>query len=163
MIYYFSHEGSTLVSLLQDWAPELQSFIRLVPYDELSTVSRSKPCRGHCIGDVHKTSRIARFLNEFVNEHTEDGHAGEFLGEHTLTDIANAGLRLEQSRMVSYPWMFGSTAEMVQFCTKLFGLGRASAATVLDGLRSHVGFETDENRVLMNWELYFVRAIKPAM
>src|SRR5262249_1011998 len=122
-----------------------------------------KPGGCLCIGDVHKTSRIARFLNDFVNEHTEDGHAGEFLGEHTLTEIANAGLRLDQSRMISYPWMFGSTEEMVQFCTKLFGLGRASAATVLDGLRSHVGFETDENRVLMNWELYFVRAIKPAM
>src|SRR5262249_9912428 len=36
---------------------ELQSFIRLVPYDELSTVSRSKPCRGtYIFSDIERLS-----------------------------------------------------------------------------------------------------------
>ncbi len=114
-----------------------------------------------CIADVHEESKVGLFLNEFVNEHSEEGHNGQFLGEHSVAEIRSAGLGVDHARLCSYPWVFQSIEEMIQFCSLLFGIERASPATVLDGIKSYLGFETTDQAVLMNWELYFIAATKP--
>lgn len=115
-----------------------------------------------CFADVHQQSPVASFLDVFVNKHNDEGHRGNFLGDHSLKEIADSGLNVEYSVIVSYPWVFTSKEEMARFCRTLFGISRASTSAVVEAISSFVGFEDSCGSTLMNWELFFVRATKPA-
>jgi SAM-dependent methyltransferase len=122
-----------------------------------------RPGGALCVGDVYANSSVAPFLNTFVNQYSDEGHHGHFLDERSLVTIEEAGLCVEFAELISYQWCFRSKADLVKFCTMLFGVSRASAATVLQGVSSILGIDEHDDFVKMNWELYFIRATKPVV
>lgn len=50
-----------------------------------------KPGGLMCVADVRGGSRVDRFLNGFVHQHSSAGHVGRFLGQHTLDQVRAAG------------------------------------------------------------------------
>jgi hypothetical protein len=49
---------------------------------------------------------------------------------------------------------------MVYFCKRLFGIDRATDSQVLAGIEQYLGYQIVENQCLMNWELFFFKAVK---
>jgi len=107
-----------------------------------------------CVSDAWAGSRPALFLDSFI-----EAHAGIFLGEHTLRDIADAGLRIERAEYVSYPWVFDTEEDMAAFCLSLFAV-RKSIDETLEILRRDLGVKHEGGKVLLDWGLYFVKAVK---
>lgn len=114
-----------------------------------------------CIGEVYQGSKTDKFLNIFVDQQSGEGHKGLFLNRESLKAIENAGLVITYSEPISYPWVFASEEDMVIFCRKLFGMNGIASDRVLEGIRSYVGFYEENGFILMNWELYFIKAEKP--
>jgi SAM-dependent methyltransferase len=115
-----------------------------------------------CLADIAVDSPVAAFLENFVREYSSHGHEGQYLDDETRRFLADAGLDIVYDRRVRYPWMFTSVVDMVRFCRLLFRLDRADPDTVLEGLYTHLGCETEEDLCALNWELDFITAVKRA-
>lgn len=117
-----------------------------------------RPGGRFCIADVDDGSRIDGFLNTFVDEHNSMGHTGTFIDERFLSDLREAGLAIDHDQVHAYTWDFGGEAEMVEYCTLMFGLDLASPSQVLEGIRAYQGWHQNGTRCRMNWALRFIRA-----
>jgi SAM-dependent methyltransferase len=113
-----------------------------------------------CLADVAANSRVALFLNEFVDLHSPNGHEGLFIDQQTLDEIDAAGFSIEFARSQSYPWIFPSVDVMARYCGLLFGINHLDDSEVRNGLEDYLGYRETESGVLLNWELYFIRAVK---
>jgi 2-polyprenyl-3-methyl-5-hydroxy-6-metoxy-1,4-benzoquinol methylase len=111
------------------------------------------------IADVRQGSGVDSFLNGFVHAHSSMGHQGEFLGAHTTEALINAGFSVRQALPKLYDWSFDSPESMVRCCQLLFGIDRADEATILEGIKQHLGYLDEGGRCLMHWELYFFQAL----
>jgi cyclopropane fatty-acyl-phospholipid synthase-like methyltransferase len=103
--------------------------------------------------DVREGSNVARWLNEFVAGHNPDGHDGRFFpaGQMTTLCVA-AGFTGISEATVRYSWDFDSVERMVWFCRTLFGI-TADDDTILKGIKDILGYQSNNGRVHMNWEL----------
>ncbi|MCE9508019.1 MAG: class I SAM-dependent methyltransferase [Alphaproteobacteria bacterium] len=119
-----------------------------------------KPGGSFCIADVYAGSAQALLLNTFVNRHNPEGHQGIFLDDATPAAIADAGLNIEFARVISYPWVFSSEDDMAEFCAGLFGLEGLSLAEIATGIRQYLPVRHENGQVLMEWQLYFIKAVK---
>lgn len=112
-----------------------------------------------CLADVDQGSPVARFLNGFVHAHSPLGHRGWFLDDAFGRGLERLGFHVEHDRVTPYTWDFSDVREMAEFCALLFGMERASAEQVLEGIRQCQGYDVDD-RCRMRWELRFIRASK---
>lgn len=120
-----------------------------------------RPMGRFVLADAYEGSGVARFLNEFVHEHSEEGHEGVFLTqEGTSADLESCGYTVTLVRKVSYPWRFASIADMTEYCRLMFGITRASPADVEAALRRFLGFRKAGDEYHMMWELLFIVAEK---
>ncbi len=115
------------------------------------------------IADVQIGSGVDRFLNGFVDRHSSMGHKGLFLADHTLVDLTDCGFQIVSSELKSYTWQFPTPTVMANYCQMLFGIDQADLQTVLQGIESCVGYDVSDTGCHMNWELLFVKAIKPSV
>lgn len=120
-----------------------------------------RPGGALCVADVAADSGVARFLNGFVHEHGQTGHEGHFLDTGFLGHLEASGFIVESAQRKCYPWVFDSRKAMLDYCGLLFGLTHVPEHRLLAGLHDHVGFRDESERVLLNWELLFVRATRP--
>jgi ubiquinone/menaquinone biosynthesis C-methylase UbiE len=104
--------------------------------------------------DVRHGSQVARWLNEFVDEHNPDGHDGMFFKEGDMTRLFKAaGFTDVAEDTAHYTWNFDSVERMVWFCRTLFGIA-ADEETVLKAIEEILGYKRNgSGEVLMNWEL----------
>jgi SAM-dependent methyltransferase len=111
------------------------------------------------VADVADDSGASRFLNGFVDGHTESGHQGRFYALETLEGfLAAAGGRDIRAERVEIGWVLPSLADALAFCRDLFGLasptGEAEIArslTELGGAEAPAGFR-------IPWTMHFVSA-----
>lgn len=136
---------------LQNRATVYREFYRLL-----------KPGGILCLGDGFVNSMVAKFLNIFVDRHSEMGHQGEFLDQSDLRSLTQVGFEIIVSEPVRYTWQFDTASDMVQFCQLLFGIDQASPEQILGGIEQYLGYQTTPDTCVMNWELFFVKAIAPA-
>ncbi len=112
--------------------------------------------------EVERGTPMDRWLNEFVDSWTSDGHDGHFVAPGELSEALHAagfvGVREERAAV---PWRFSSVEEMVTFCRTLFGLGRATPEVVLEGIHKHLELDERESLVVLEWSLLYARAERP--
>lgn len=103
--------------------------------------------------DVREGSNVARWLNEFVAGHNPEGHDGRFFSAGQMTKLCvTAGFAEVSEATVCYSWAFDSVERMVWFCRTLFGIA-ADDDTTLKGIEDILGYQSNNGRVQMNWEL----------
>lgn len=106
------------------------------------------------VADVDKGSPIAAFLDGFVGRFNGTGHEGAYLDRPTFEQVEGARLVLYEER--ACPWVFGSEAAMLDFCTDLFGLQACPAEELLAALEQHVGIRRQADSVTLDWRLTYV-------
>lgn len=115
------------------------------------------------VADVRTGSGVDQFLNCFVDQHSTMGHTGRFLGEHTLSELESCGFQIAAAQPESYVWILPNPEALAHYCQLLFGIDRADSETILDGIQTCLGYQMTDVGCQMNWELFFVQAIKPSV
>lgn len=129
---------------------------RLEFYKEVHRVL--KPAGRFVIGDVQVGTPQAEFLNGFVDAHNSMGHHGDFLQSGRETErLQEAGFQVEEEDFQQYEWAFQSQDEMVSFCRGLFGLDKATATEIREGLSPLLNAP---DSTTIQWSLLFLTAVK---
>jgi SAM-dependent methyltransferase len=113
-----------------------------------------------CIADAFQDSKVARFLDIFVDQNNSMGHEGEFLNSQTNTELEAANFQVLYSSSISYFWRFNSLDAMAEYCQLLFGIDRADQATIITGIENYLGYQIHQDKCYMNWELHFIKCLK---
>jgi SAM-dependent methyltransferase len=111
------------------------------------------------VGDVAAGSRAARFLNTFVDAHTDQGHAGRFYGGETLAGfLEEAGAREVRAEAVEVGWRFASSSDAPAFCRELFGLRPDTRDADLRVALIELGLEESNGGWRIPWDMVFASA-----
>lgn len=111
------------------------------------------------VGDVTAGSRTARFLNEFVDAHTDTGHAGRFFEAEALAGLLRAaGGRDVRGAAEEIQWSFASRGDAHLFCRELFGLSADADDIDLGGALGYLGLAETGGRWVLPWAMVFVSA-----
>lgn len=113
-----------------------------------------------CIGDVWKDSKVADFLNIFVDNYNSMGHKGDFLTKKVKSNLESLNFNVVENSIINYYWYFDSIDNMIDCCKLLFGLDQANDEQIEKGIDKYLGYSIINNKCYMNWELYFLKAIK---
>ncbi|RQH16602.1 class I SAM-dependent methyltransferase [Okeania hirsuta] len=113
-----------------------------------------------CIADALKDSKVANFLNIFVDQYNSMGHQGNFLTENTKDELEFINFQVVHNDSISYHWCFDSVASMVDYCQLLFGIDQANYNQILEGIETYLGYYLENDKCYMNWELHFLKSIK---
>ena len=113
------------------------------------------------IADVAEDTASARFLSEFVNEHSPEGHEARFLRKDTdVPEIELSGFKVTNYEVRVFHWFYPDKATAVRFCKGLFRLALASDELIWDNLNSYCDMEETASEVRMGWQLAFIRGEK---
>ena len=111
--------------------------------------------------DVAPTSAVARWLNEFVNEHNPNGHDGHFIAQSQIDALLReTGYIDVHTSLESVPWHFAREADLLRFFAGLFGL-QCDEETIARGIATYFAVERSDAGVTVGWELIYARARKP--
>ena len=108
------------------------------------------------IGDVDENSKMARFLNIFVNEYNSMGHEGLFFTKNIEDSLKDIGFKVVLNEYKSFFWEFDSIPKAIQFFRDLFGLDLATDRDILSGIEEYLGFGEGESLVNINWGLRYL-------
>ena len=111
------------------------------------------------VGDVAAGSKAARFLNGFVDVHTEEGHAGRFYEPPVLAGfLADAGGRDVRSEEVRVAWRFADRGAALAFLRELFGLRVATRPEDLEAGLDELGAVESGTGCEVPWTMVFASA-----
>lgn len=119
-----------------------------------------KPGARFAIADVREGSGTDRFLNDFVHNHSTDGHEGIFLNDSTKKELESCGYTVSFMQPIHYTWTFATIADMTEYCRLMFGINRATPAQIEQAIRTHLGLGEKDGAFHMGWELLFIAADK---
>jgi SAM-dependent methyltransferase len=111
------------------------------------------------LGDVAAGSRAERFLNGFVDAHTEQGHAGRFRDAAGVARLLEgAGGRGVRALQVALNWRFTFRNDARVFFRELFGLREDTQDADLDAGLNWLGLSEAEAGFRMPWDMVFASA-----
>lgn len=113
-----------------------------------------KPTGRIVVADVAEDSCVRCFLDDFVGEYCETGHSGWYFGDTTRSELREAGLSIVGDKRLDYLWCAPDIDQLADFCRLLFGMVRADASTVADGIRDYLGICEFGDQVGLNWQLH---------
>ena len=105
------------------------------------------------IADGAAGTKVAGFLNGFVNEHNPMGHVGVFFDELTAGLIEDAGFTITDDALVEMPWQFDSMQEAGAFCRQLFWMPQLTTDEVAAAMDREIGFDLIDSRPHLRWAL----------
>lgn len=106
------------------------------------------------VADVQLESPPARFLNGFVDAHSQLGHDGAFFDETLADRLCEAGLHDVTLSPVPLRWRFPDASSMIAFLRLLFGVDRATDAEIGAAIEELLGTEPlPAGGVALRWEL----------
>ena len=117
---------------------------------------------GQCIiAEGESNSKMALWLNGFVDEYTQEGHKGNFIQLGQLSKLyQEAGLIPVYENRISVPWQFDSYDELITFCKTLFGLSKVDRKTVENGVEEYLDIYKVNQKFFLDWSLIYSRALK---
>ena len=111
------------------------------------------------VGDVCADSRPARFLNTFVDRHTDTGHHGRFhSAEFLRSAFVEAGGRDVRAESRDLSWRFDSRSDAIAFSRELFGLRPETPDEEIEAALIDLGLEDRDARTTLPWRMAFVSA-----
>jgi SAM-dependent methyltransferase len=113
-----------------------------------------------CIADVGAGSKVAAFLDAFVDKHNPMGHKGSYLDDGFSKALESVGFRVAHHALGSYHWRFDTLRDMTTFCRLLFGLVRVGHEEIVEGIEQYLGYGVAADVCHLDWELLFCKAIK---
>jgi SAM-dependent methyltransferase len=114
------------------------------------------------LADAHRSSAVARFLDEFVGQYNSTGHEGDYLDDTIVDDLRSAGFDVSDARRTAYCWWFADRRQMAEFCHLLFDIRGVDHGTVVDAIEHYLGVTQRNGAVGMNWELLIASGTRPA-
>jgi SAM-dependent methyltransferase len=113
------------------------------------------------IADVLEGSTVGGWLNQFVNEFNEFGHAGKFFAEGEMrAELRSAGFIDVIEKRIDLTWRFEDVNAAVEFCRNLFYLNKASNDDILSGLKQYLGFNAASVTTEIPWQLSYASGVK---
>jgi len=113
------------------------------------------------IADVAEGTAADRFLSEFVNEFSPEGHVARFFKEEIdVPEIEQEGFMVSNYEVCSFHWFYPDKQTAIKFCKGLFRLGLASDDQIWQALNTYLGIEADPGGLRMGWQLAMIRADK---
>lgn len=121
-----------------------------------------KPGGVLAIGDVEAGSGVHQFLDrDVVRAFNSMGHSGQYLNDEQAALIGTIGFDIEVAGVKACPWVFKQRKDLLDFCRTLFALDQEPEDTdLLNGIDRSVGYRENRSECRLNWELYFIRAVK---
>lgn len=114
------------------------------------------------VGDVAAGTRAARFLNGFVDSHTDTGHAGRFYDAGALGDLlGRAGGTLARTEEIELSWKFAGRSDARHFCRELFGLRPDTQEPDLEAGLNWLGLTASPEGCRLAWGMVFASAAAP--
>jgi SAM-dependent methyltransferase len=111
------------------------------------------------IGDVAEGTNAGRFLNEFVDTYSPEGHKAQFFRKDIdIPEIESAGFKVSHWEVRDLRWYYPDKKTAIIFCRGLFRLGEATDKQVWEGLNNYLGINETNSGVEMGWQLAFIRA-----
>jgi len=108
------------------------------------------------IAEVEVDTGPARWLNDFVDRWSPDGHSGRFVKPGELSKrMHESGFVDVTESAEEVPWRFGNRAELLSFCRTLFGLRAAPGEQMAEALDSSVGILEQGGNVTLQWRLRY--------
>lgn len=112
------------------------------------------------VGDVVAGSRAERFLNEFVDAYTAQGHVGRFYDAAGAARLMEkAGGKQIRSEAVELSWRFAQRPDARAFCRELFGLLEETPDAELDAALAGLGLTESRNEFRLPWDMVFSSAV----
>lgn len=107
------------------------------------------------VAEVMLNSKVANFLDSFVNKYSLAGHIGnypdiEFLKKMEFSDFGNLTYKV-----VNLEWIFNSEIELVDFITLIFGLKTLEPNFILNALNDFLGLKKIDHKLYLDWELIY--------
>ncbi|CEN56680.1 hypothetical protein [Candidatus Methylopumilus turicensis] len=112
------------------------------------------------VGEVFSGSKVAKFLDQFVNEFSINGHRGNYPNLSFKDEFEAAGFHDVEAKVMSCPWVFQDEDQMMIFVTKLLGLKAISRDFLLCNLKKWLGVFEDDNKFYLDWELMYFKGVK---
>ena len=120
-----------------------------------------KPGGQFAFCDVEHDSSIARWLNEFVDQHNPAGHKGNFLKPgHSRQLLCSADFVSVKEEIRKVPWVFDHREDIPLFFKGLFGLS-ATIGEINLAINNYFNLEISGNYVLVDWRLIYCYGEKP--
>lgn len=119
----------------------------------------AKPGARLVVGEVAEGSPVAGFLDIFVDRHNPLGHSGRFANGTFVDAIREAGWTVSADFQREYFWRCASRSELLAFLSGLFYMPELDEATLIDGIREHLGgLREATDGVCMPWGMRVVVA-----
>ena len=118
-----------------------------------------KPGGRIVVADGEAGSPVARFLNEFVDQHTPEGHDGSFFAEGRFSELlGDSGFSGISESLIDVSWRFPDETSISRFTRRLFYLPNVSDEELSAGLQRYLGVRQDGDDWLLGWQLRFATA-----
>lgn len=116
------------------------------------------------VADVQVGSPVGKFLNEYVDRYTPQGHDGYFIARNELSDLLSGiGCEQVEESLVPVPWQFAKREHVGSFCKQLFFLENISAEEVTEAVDAYLGISRNDETGgwQMYWELCYASGQMP--
>ncbi|WP_051921217.1 class I SAM-dependent methyltransferase [Porticoccus hydrocarbonoclasticus] len=108
------------------------------------------------VGDVDEESKMAEFLNIFVNKYNSMGHEGLFFTKNIEASLKDISLEVVSNEYKPFFWEFDSIQKAIHFFRDLFGLDLATDKEIFSGIEEYLGFGDGASLVSINWGLRYL-------
>lgn len=109
---------------------------------------------GHLfIAEVEGGSKVAAFLNGFVDRYNPIGHHGLFIDDTFLEETKSAGWQSVRSERTNSHWHFSDFASASEYFRLLFDLQLADDSDIINAIQQELDVYEDVNRISICWPL----------
>ena len=112
------------------------------------------------MGEVFSGSKVAYFLDNFVDKYSKNGHKGNYPHFNLQDNIKQAGFENLDTKIINCPWVFNSEIELYEFVTKIFGLKKMRAEFLMNQLDLSLGLSEANGKIYLDWELMYFKGHK---
>lgn len=121
-----------------------------------------KPGGELVVCDVIKESKMAVWLNDYVDKNSPAGHRGTFFPPGAISQmLRDAGFQNTSETIKQVPWLFASESDLTRFCKGLFNL-TPSLEVISRALPQYLDVLPGTTGVSLAWELTYAKGYKKA-